>query len=142
MVATIEVVEVVLEFIAVTIITIITERYLSDTWAFTILGACLVGLGMLHKEWLTAFAQENRAPTIMICTVVFGAVGFWMGMCGNLRHHEPPPFQMVCDQPLSFVSKSDNEISGVRHRLAELRIEFLAIRRVPHQNLSRNHIGE
>jgi hypothetical protein len=75
-----DVLKLVLEFATVTVITIIAERYLSNTWAFVILGICLIGLGILHREWLLTFAQAHRVFTILFCTVGFAAVGLGIGI--------------------------------------------------------------
>src|SRR5258708_13473505 len=87
MVSAVDVLKVVLEFIAVTIIAVIADRYLSDTWAFGILGICLIGLGVLHREWLLRFAQDHRFITIALCIVAFASVGLVVG----IRLTKPPP---------------------------------------------------
>jgi hypothetical protein len=75
-----EILKIVLEFVVLTVITILTDRYLNDAWAFSILFVCLVGLGWLHREWLWELGQSNRVTTVTVSVFVFGIIGLGLGL--------------------------------------------------------------
>lgn len=75
-----EIGRIILEFGAITALTILAERYISDRAALTVLALCVVGLCVIHRQWLLAFGREHRVVTVALVVAVFAAFGLWLGL--------------------------------------------------------------
>src|SRR5205809_508463 len=75
-------VELILQFLGVTALTILAERYLSDKAAIGVLVICLVGLGWKHRNWLNESRHEHRVVVVSLSVLIFAfcglAVGLWV----------------------------------------------------------------
>src|SRR5437870_2332934 len=75
--AQMDILKVTVEFLAVTMLTILADRYLSNKTAIGVLIACVAFLCFIHRTWLiaqTRTAQENRIAVIAVCTILFAGI--------------------------------------------------------------------
>jgi hypothetical protein len=78
-----ELIKVAAEFLAVTMLTLLADRYLSNKAAICTLLVCAAILCWLNWGWLKEQAhgaQEHRAAIIIVCILVFAAVGALIGV--------------------------------------------------------------
>ena len=81
--AQMDILKVTVEFLAVTMLTILADRYLSNKTAIGVLIACVAFLCFIHRTWLiaqTRTAQENRIAVIAVCTILFAGMGALVGV--------------------------------------------------------------
>jgi hypothetical protein len=142
-----EVVKVAVEFLAVTTLTILAERYLSTRAAFSVLAVSIVILCWFNWNWLKEQAhgaQEHRLAFIIACVVVFAGIGGLVGAVltrpndgkAQKTQDNPPPTAMPEKPPtlgdffnkdfsntmkatddLKLIRQSDNTIIHVKRQV-------------------------
>jgi hypothetical protein len=78
-----EIIKIVAGFAIVTILTILTDRWLSNKAAIVVLVGSLVVFAIFSQREISQFlgwARTNKLATIVGCVVLFAAVGFAVGM--------------------------------------------------------------
>src|SRR5947208_15370645 len=81
--AQMDILKVTVEFLAVTMLTILADRYLSNKTAIGVLIACVAFLCFIHRTWLiaqTRTSQESRIGVIAVCTILFAVMGAFLGV--------------------------------------------------------------
>lgn len=77
---------VVLEFGAVTTLTIIIRHYVNHKAAFVVLAVCVAGLLWIHRSWLDSFGQEQRILAVSTCILAFALLGLVVGLWVTSPH--------------------------------------------------------
>lgn len=95
-----EIVRIVFQFVTITVVTILAERYISDAWALIILGLCLGVLASIHRRWLLQLVQTNRVLTVMVCMVVFALIGLGVGLWITRQLPKSGPLQASQQSPI------------------------------------------
>ena len=78
-----EIVKVAAEFLAVTMLTILADRYFSNKVAIGVLVVCVAILCAFNWNWMKEqahSAQQHRLVAISICIVVFAGIGALIGV--------------------------------------------------------------
>src|SRR5260370_35429999 len=102
-----EIIKIVASFLAVTTLTILTDRYLGDKDSVGVLAVSVGVLCWLERDWIgeqLRGAQQHRMAVILGCTVVFAGIGLLVGI--------------VLTEPKKAVLKSGSE-SSVEHAKTE-----------------------
>src|SRR5204863_9518754 len=81
--AQMDILKVMVEFLAVTMLTILADPYLSNKTATGVLIACVAFLCFIHRTWLIAqtwTAQENRIAVFAVCTILVAGMAALVGV--------------------------------------------------------------
>jgi hypothetical protein len=108
-----EILGVVASFLALTMITILVDRYLGDKTAMAVLVACLAVLCWVNWTWLTTQlrqAQEHRITFIVVCTLAFAVIGTLTGVI--VTQHAPGVSNSQSVQPACYLFPNSQVIDG------------------------------
>jgi hypothetical protein len=103
----IEIIKIVAASVAVTMLTILADRWFNDRVAIGVLAVCIAVLCWVNRDWIQDQARDNKTIAIVTCVVIFAIFGALMGL--------------MLTRPKSGQSSKADEVSKVESLLTSVR---------------------